>query len=317
MTRFVITIDVEECFDVTWVLDALKTRGLAGTFFLDVFASSGEAGTSVGDAARQLVESGMDTQLHTHVEHLGMAKGMSGLDAAAQREVIAGGAGRLREWTGVTPTWHRAGDLQASKATLAACREEGIRGDTSFIYGWPQCAWLGVPREQRNNLQWIDGVLELPVTTFLTLPFSRSFRHYDLDVCTLAELTAVARKAVEAGQDTLVMLVHSTSFFSFRDGRFLADERKRAKTTRLLDAVCGMEGLDVSNLSRITGPEAAGGTASGNDDLCAGVALTYGRAWAHFDRSAKHKAFALAPILLCAAVAAIVWLVSAAKRWTS
>ena len=312
MTNLLISIDVEECFDVSWIAGALRDRGIPATFFLDVFACKGHAGASVSDAAAFLAGEGMDVQLHTHTGHLGIEHGMSGCAVDEQRRVISDGVGLLREWTGAAATWHRAGDLRADRNTLSACREEGMVGDSSFIYGWPQCAALGVERERRNNLQRIDGVLELPVSTFLTVPFSRNYRHYDLDACTLSELRVVAAKAVEAEQEFLVMLAHSTSIFRFDGTGYIPDAGKRDMMMRFLDAVRGMDGLEVSDYRAFRDSDEARTERAGSSDLCAGLVLTYGRAWSHFDRSIKHKVFALAPIVLCAAVVA--WLVSDSGR---
>ena len=307
MTTLLISIDVEEHFDITWIADQVKTRGLTCTFFLDVFASLGEAGETVRPAAGTAARHGLDVQLHTHTGHLDFKHGMSGCSMAEQRQIIADGVDRLKEWTGVAATWHRSGDMLADKTTLSACREEGLVGDSSFVYGWPECAGLDVSERHRNSPQRISGVLELPVTTFLTIPFSRNYRHYDLDACTLPELRAVAAKAVEAGQEFLVMLAHSTSFFRFTGNGYVPDAAKRGMTIEFLDAVSGMDGLEVSDYRAIRpsgGPR--GGTAE-STDLCVGPALTYRRAWLHFNRSIKHKLVALAPFFVLAALAAICW----------
>jgi hypothetical protein len=223
--------------------------------------------------------------------------------------LIRNGVDLLTAWTGKRPTWHRAGYLAASHDTLRACRELNLRGDSSFAFGWPSN--LGIPREQRNDMQWLDGIAELPVTTFRSVPALNNFRYLELRACTLNELCTVTRHAVRLRMPHLVFLMHSFSFVRRHGGVYSAAEADIERFERYLDFVATEPGLSTATFDDLDTSSDVAVTAATQypgGKLEAGLLATYGRAWEHRKRGWKNKVFLLGPVVASAlALAAVSW----------
>jgi hypothetical protein len=223
--------------------------------------------------------------------------------------VLQEGVELLGEWIDKRPTWHRAGNLAATRDTLRACRAVGLLGDSSFAYGWPQSSDLGIRREQRNDIQSLEGVVELPVTTFQSLPLFDNFRYLELKACTLNELCTVTRHAVKLRMPHVVFVMHSFSLVRRVGSGYYAAEADLDRFRRYLDFVAAEPGLLVESfcdldLRSVAGPadESPGGR------LGTGFVLTYGRAWEHRKRGWKNRAILLAPVVASAVALGAVWL---------
>jgi len=356
MTNLFITVDAEVCaydpkvdtpetqiwgktvdgaaYGIGFIMDELAARGWTCTFFLNVYDTNLWGEDPIAAIARTIIARGFDVQLHTHVEETGHLKGLSSFPLPDQCRILRQGADLLEKWTGVRPIWHRAGNLCANLDTLRACAAAGFVGDSSYLYGWPQCAELA-NRSQigatfqkkarrtcstalcaesegrrsqigatsnanaRNLIRQLYGILELPITTFRTLPLLHNYRHLDLDACTYQELISIVRQAVRQGLPHVVLLMHSFSFVRRTDRGYVANMENALKFKRFLSAVEQINGIEVVDLKGTNTPHAnplpQGERAP---DLSSGLLLTYHRAWEHRGRSWKHKLLVLIPVVL-------------------
>jgi hypothetical protein len=226
-----------------------------------------------------------------------------------QCQLLRDGVELLAEWTGTRPTWHRAGNLAATRDTLRACRSANLQGDSSFAFGWPSD--LGIGRERRNEFQWLDGIAELPVTTYRSMPGFNNYRYLELRACTLGELCAITRQAVRRRVPYLVFVMHSFSLVRRVGGAYHASEADLDKFHRYLDFVASEPGLSAVTFDKVDTRHAANSAAheSSGADLEAGVLLTYKRAWEHRKRGWKNRAVLLAPLAASAlALSALSWI---------
>jgi len=300
-------------YGVSYIMDALDARRLKATFFLSVFEYLRWGESTYRDIAQTIVGRGFDLQLHTHLDHISdpdlRTKQLGDLSFEQQRELLCNGVELLTAWTGKRPTWHRAGYLAASHDTLRACRAVNLRGDSSFAYGWPSN--LGIQSQQRNDMQWLDGIVEMPVTTFRSVPAFNNFRYMELRACTLNELCTVTRHAVTLRMPYLVFLMHSFSFVRRNGGVYHAAEADIERFERYLDFVATEPGLSTETFDALdtrSGAALAGATQPSGGRLEAGLLATYGRAWEHRKRGWKNKVFLLGPVVASAlALAAVSW----------
>lgn len=329
MTRLFITVDSEVCvydpavdtpdtqiwgatrdgmnYGITFIMDELASRGWTCTFFLNVYDSELWGEQAIAEIARTILARGFDLQLHTHVYGE-----MSVHSFKEQCRLIREGSDRLQEWTGIRPIWHRAGNLSANRDTLRACAAEGFVGDSSYLYGWPQCAQIGATSgwrtsstalyadseetRLRNQLRDCEGVLEVPVTTFRTLPVLRNYRHLDIDACTFQELISIVRQAVKKNVSPVVLLMHSFSFVRRTECGYVPHDANIRKFRRLLETLKVMHDVSIETVCTLREP------LFDSPEFTTGLVLTYHRAWAHFNRSWKHKLIALLPLLLSGVV---------------
>jgi peptidoglycan/xylan/chitin deacetylase (PgdA/CDA1 family) len=302
-------------YGISYIMDSLDERRLKATFFLSVFDSLKWGADGYRDIARGIVDRGFDVQLHTHLDDLSDAslrtKQLGDLPFEQQCLLLRDGAELLAQWTGKRPTWHRAGNLAATRDTLRACRAANLRGDSSFAFGWPQSSDLGIGRERRNDVQWLEGIVEMPVTTFRTMPALDNFRYLELRACTLGELRAVTLQAVRRRVPYLVFVMHSFSLVRRIGGAYQAAKADLDRFHRYLDFVASEPGLSVVTFDSVDTHHIAGSAApeSPGGDLEAGVLLTYARAWEHRKRGWKNRVFLLAPLAASVlALGALSWL---------
>lgn len=331
-TRLFITVDTEVCaydpevdtpdtqiwgktvdgkdYGIGFIMDELAVREWFCTFFLNVYDTNLWGDETVASIARNIKSRDFDVQLHTHVKN-----GLSSFSLADQRRILNEGAERLKKWTGVRPVWHRAGNLCANLDTVRACAVEGFVGDSSYLYGWPQCVSLGTPVVTgiptgsedkkpigiRNQSRSLEGILELPITTFRTLPLFHNYRHLDLDACTYGELISIVRQAARQGLPQVVMLMHSFSFVRRTEQGYVANLENVTKFKKFLSAVAEVDKLIVVPLNSSLPSFSGGGSKEagiGHSDLSSGLLLTYHRAWSHWGRSWKHKLLILLPLVI-------------------
>jgi peptidoglycan/xylan/chitin deacetylase (PgdA/CDA1 family) len=301
---------------ISYMMDQLARRGFPATFFFTPYATHRWGEETLGAIARDITSRSFDLQLHTHVEETAwdgqIRPWMSDHPYEAQRGLIRMGIDRLTRWTGIAPTWHRAGQLGANRDTVRACAAEGLRGDSSFLYGWWQCDGIGLSRDERNLPREVEGIVELPITTFRTLPILRNYRPLDVNLCIIEELVGITRRAVARGTPYLVLLMHSFSFVRKVGASYHCQEAERAKFEALLDALGRIQGLEMTDLRRCGLDATALPRPSGfrSHDLRADVNWTYKRSWLHWDRGWKNRLLALFPLgvlLVVLILAGLVW----------
>lgn len=297
-------INGQRDYGITYIMDKLAQYGWTCTFFLHVYDVHIWGEDTYREIIDEIKKRNCDVQLHTHVENLEYFTGQSMYSISDypldwQKKIIKYGNELLGNWTGQAPTWHRAGNLGANRDTLRACREEGLIGDSSFAYGWQNCADINIGLKQRNRLQKKEDILELPITTFETVRGLKNFRHYDINACIMDELETITKQALAAEMPYLVMLMHSFSFVRRSGNQLVLREADIEKFDRFLEFASKQENLDsvdFGKLAELPDFEKSLSTYDDTKDLRSGFPITYKRSWMHWDKGIKNKVFALAPI---------------------
>lgn len=279
---------------IGYIMDTLARRGWTCTFFLSVFEAQQWGEESIREIAKTITDRGFDVQLHTHLEfdNDGQKSALSGYAKAEQQEYIKRGKQLLETWTGVTPTWHRAGHLAANEDTIEACRAEKL-GDASFAQGWPACAGLRDSSTDRNALTSERGILELPITTFRTLSGLNHFRTLDINNCVLDELTTAVDSAVANDLPHVVLLMHSFSFVRRDDsGQYVTRPRDIRRFEKFLAHCASLPNLEVVDYRDVAASQANPNRA----DIETGFIPTYKNAVMNFRQSRKNMVIAACPI---------------------
>lgn len=255
----------------------LQQRGIAGTFFLNVYEHRSWGETLVRDLASDLQLAGQEVALHTH-PHWAYDPARTGMwqyTLDEQVSIVRDGVERLSLWTGRPVVAHRAGDYAADAITLEALRRNGLRVDSSLFYGNPRSRLngLGLPRNVPSSQ---GALLEVPVTVYLReerpsgfgdlLPPITSIRKVDADwFVDEAEARAAVDAVVDAGIPFLVVFLHSSSLLGAkgRAGPPEADRRTQAILQAILDRVAerALPAVPMGSLAgtAATAPDSAAG----------------------------------------------------------
>ena len=121
------------------IVNMLKERGFAATFFLDVYEYKAWGEGNLRNIALKLQAAGQDVALHTHPQwaYDPARPNMYSYSFEDQNRIIADGVRLLRSWTGLPVVAHRAGAYSANKDTIAALARNGILLDSSLFFGNP------------------------------------------------------------------------------------------------------------------------------------------------------------------------------------
>lgn len=206
----------------------LRERGVAGTFFLNVYEYRKWGEPAMREIAVKLQAAGHDVALHTHPEYAydPMRKALYEYSLDEQFAIIQEGTQLLTAWTGRPVVAHRAGDYAADERTLEALRRNGVRIDSSLFWGHPRCRLTGL-NLPRNLPSSLGKLTEIPVTVyerherprFLGTTFApvASVRKVDIDwFLDEREAKSAIDAIVEANPPFLVVFLHS---FSLLQGR--------------------------------------------------------------------------------------------------
>lgn len=287
-TQVVFTVDVESnqffplpqqigavCMDgsacgLMEIVRMLDERGLAGTFFLNVYEHRSWGEAAMRDIAARLQAAGQDVALHTHPQwaYDPLRPGMHQYSPDEQTSIIEEGVRLLTEWTGRPVVAHRAGDYSADEHTLEALERNGLRLDSSLFWGNPRSRLngLGLPPNLPSS---IGRITEIPVTVYEREKRSRIFGDVFPSVVSVRKIDAdwfideeEARSAIDAVIEAelpfLVVFLHSFSFLagSGQGAAPVADSQTKAIFRAILDRVTAKR-LPVATMRDLAGYEAA------------------------------------------------------------
>lgn len=230
----------------------LEQRGMAGTFFLNVYEQKAWGATVLRDIAQRLQTAGHDVALHTHPQwaYDPQRPYMYSYSLEDQSRIIADGVRALQEWTGLPVVAHRAGAYSANKDTITALERSGIVLDSSLFLHHPHSLLngLGLPA---NTPAMIGKVVEMPVTVYERherpagwgqhLPQYIALGKVDVDaIANEREAAAAVAAVVAADLPYLVVFLHSFSFIAAPPAADLparADSASMKVFASLLDAI--------------------------------------------------------------------------------
>jgi peptidoglycan/xylan/chitin deacetylase (PgdA/CDA1 family) len=340
--RVVITIDVEsnDAFTLPAQVDArctdgsacglmeiarmLKSRGLAATFFLNVYEYPRWGEPAMRDIAQALQAQGQDVALHTHPETAfdPARSEMYQYTLDEQTQIVGKGVQLLSAWTGKKVVAHRAGDYSADRNTLEALRRNGVSVDSSLFWQNPSCRLndLGLPR---NLPSFPDGITEIPVTVYersqrphglpAALPAVDTVRKVDANwFIDEAEAKAAMEGLVAADPPYIVLFLHSFSFMARGEGKApVADRRARDIFGTLLDQVAQRH-LEVATMRDLAAAGAV--TAAPGKDIVPQVRIEVGllRYLAHWVRADRFGVIAIG--VAVASIAALLAFLALRRR---
>lgn len=231
-TRFIFSIDVEtrsrgnpaadifghvpghaETFGIEMIMDVLEAHQARGTFFFNAYEIGKHDEAEIARAARLIHARGHDLELHTHPQPMYPFYGISQASLGDQAAILEKGMSLIEGWTGKKVVAHRAGAFSANTDTLQAAASVGLLVDSSLSSGSrvdvPLVHQVGVS----NGLSFMNGVWEIPLTSFEQVRVGRwcSRRALDIEGCSLPEIKHVARWAARHGLSTVCILMHSFS----------------------------------------------------------------------------------------------------------
>ncbi len=297
-TRVVFTVDVETthnfplprqvnavCQDgsacgLMEIVRMLKERGLAGTFFLNVYEHRSWGDAAMRNVAGNLQAAGQDVALHTHPQwaYDPLRPGMYQYSLDDQTSIIGEGVHLLTAWTGRPVVAHRAGDYAADERTLEALERNGLRIDSSLFWKNPRSRLngLGLPRNLPASL---GGLIEIPVTVYQREERPRlldgilspvtSVRKLDADwFLDEAEAISAIDSVVAADLPFLVIFLHSFSFMAGgEDGRVpVTDRHSRDIFRAILERVIEKR-LPVVTMRDLASPDSVYEASRGQDPL--------------------------------------------------
>jgi peptidoglycan/xylan/chitin deacetylase (PgdA/CDA1 family) len=210
-----------ELLGVPKIMDICDRFGAKGTFFVDVYMHRYYGEKQCAEFCQSIHQRGHDVQLHAHMSWLPNSKadGLSAYSRDQQTEFLAEGKELIRRWIGRAPRAFRAGSYAANLDTIQALRENGFVVDSSYFAHNPRCQ-LSQQLENRfaNKLFKIDGVYEVPVTTYwlLNLPGYRKIGKMDVNSSAFAELKNIAWKLLDSEIEYVVLFLHSFSFIRWK-----------------------------------------------------------------------------------------------------
>jgi len=243
----------------------LNARGLAATFFLNVYEYKEYGQPALETIARWLDKSGQDVELHTHPQWAYDRKRnmMFQYSLQEQTEIIRAGKELLQKWTGSPVVVHRAGAYSADENTLKALIANGIFYDSSLFLGNADSEINSFGDLRKNALSMYGPLYEFPVTVYRKnelpsfgsdyLPSHSKVRKYDINwFGDQLEARKALEEAIRLKMDFVILFLHSFSFIKGGDGsgHMVADVDAIKRFGKVLDII-GARGLKTSTFKEI------------------------------------------------------------------
>lgn len=234
-----------------YILRTLHTYDLTAVFFIEALNTSYFGYGPMGEITKEIHAHGHDLQLHLHpawayfldshwVDRL---RTDPPNDSMAQRtpvqirSLIERGFAAFKRWQLPTPVAVRAGNLTVSRSVYSVMKELGIVLSSHLGMG------LYRPTDPDLHLHggrhWIDGVLEVPVTSYPDVQIGR-FTHWKLLTVIgvgAKEMESVLEAAARAVMSPVVILTHASEYVHRADNHNSRTTRNPLARKRL-DSLC-------------------------------------------------------------------------------
>jgi hypothetical protein len=207
-------------------------------------------------------------------------------------KILRKGQELIYQWTGKRVLSHRAGAYLGDTNTIKALKQVGIVADASLSPAFASPLF----REgyHANDIENIEGVLEIPVTYFIQMKLGHweSTKFLDIESSSLRELESVLTQM--AGHDACAANIMMHSFSITRYG--YPDERIINKLNALLKFIKNHPKLTANSTEEFVSLH------TNNQLSCqaspsfvpyTGIMLTYLRSWERFSDGWKNAAVAL------------------------
>jgi hypothetical protein len=202
-------------YGVPYQIATLERYGLKACFFVEALCAGRIGRAPLEQIVGQVQRGGHEVQLHLHTEWLRELREpalpsrwrpfMHQYTRREQAALIRHGLAALHAAGAAPLRAFRAGSFGANRDTLRALAECGVAFDSSCN---PTCLHPDWDRpDMLEQPAWIDGVVELPVSSFRDYPGHR--RHAQLCACSFAEMSSALLAAWQAGWYSFVIVLHS------------------------------------------------------------------------------------------------------------
>lgn len=214
-----------------FILRTLESHGFHGVFFIETLNTCYFGEGPMGEIAREIAGRGHDVGLHLHPvwtlfldpnwkelarrQPIGASvhDSMAALDSAKVKELIERGLDTFSRWGLPPPSAVRAGSLMAGRNIYRTMFELDLHlaSNVGFAIYLPKDASL----QLYGGRHIIDGVMELPVTSFVDWGRGRLTHWKLLTVTGVAapETRALLRSARRSGVSPVVLLTHASEYF--------------------------------------------------------------------------------------------------------
>lgn len=125
--------------------------------------------------------------------------------------ILNWGKDRIIDATGLEPLSYRSGSFWSYPVLFQALYETGFKIDSSLFHS-NQLDFSGYSRDIENKVQFIDGILEIPVTTFYNLNNASRANRFDFNSMDFEQKLQLLSQSVINNAGICNMLFHSWSF---------------------------------------------------------------------------------------------------------
>jgi len=211
-----------EEFGVSKIMEICEKYSVKATFFVDVYDYKKIEEDKLRNICVSIKNRGHDLQLHTHPDGLyDKNRGyMARYALKEQIDIIKKGKEIFKDWLGIEPIAHRAGDWGANYDTLEALRQNDIKIDCSMFLDWALCG-LNEPILTKNKPLLFNDILELPATCFKspTVGIFKPYHYVSTDGNSLKEIAHIVKNLEKSGVNITVSTFHSFSFLKWTKDR--------------------------------------------------------------------------------------------------
>jgi len=221
----------DKYFGIPLMVDIAETFDIHLTFFVEVLNKHYFGEDETKKVCEYVLKRGHDVQLHLHPNYLNFKlnnpqeKAYSDLigtySPEKQIELIKEGMEILIQNGVLRPIAFRAGCFGANEETLRALKAVGVLIDSSYNKAYVGDTCL-LDTRQINDLTYLDGIWEFPITSFVESTKLRATRLKPLDINGVGfqEMKSVLNQAKESGPRNITIVLHSFSFLKPYDVQY-------------------------------------------------------------------------------------------------
>lgn len=200
------------------VYQFINKENLPFTYFVEIYSSIFKNEKQIKEVLNFFNMPFAEVGLHCHPFSLsrewfqgGKVSLDSFLSLRDYKNILLWGRDRIIEATGREPISYRSGSFWAYPALFQALNETGFKIDSSLFHR-NQLDYSGYSRDIENKVQFINGVLEIPVTTFYNLNNASKANRFDFNSMQFEEKLQLLSQSVINNSGICNILFHSWSF---------------------------------------------------------------------------------------------------------
>lgn len=233
---------------LSFLLDTFEQYEIEATFFVEAINVKHFGYNKMGDVVKEIRNKRQDVQLHVHPvwavfngsnytandQFYPLNDTLLGRSEDQIKRILDIGFDAFDRWGVDCPRAIRTGSLFIEDNLYRIFSDYGIDVSSSVGTG------VYLPNSKRLHLdvvgKMVEGVFELPVTTFYDLPLLRPNNRKSLQItsCSWPEIKHTIVQANKNGVEDIVILTHPFEFFKRKDFRYSETIRNRVNQKRLI-----------------------------------------------------------------------------------